>query len=279
MEGAMISCVEQTMNRSMESWLDEQRKLYEGGFYGSSRWRWVFRDDCRYRGRRLGEVLAMLGVAPAGFDIFELGFGTGDLLFRFPTSCALAGVELSAGAVDAIRNDPRLKAYRPGWFEVSPPDGSIPAPPWPADIAIASHVIEHVSDDRETVGQLAAILKPGGLLVLFVPVEPEGFDPKHLRRYTARSVTELVREAGLEVLHAEENYHIRSGPFSWMDHPSRHGWRVLNFLEGVRNVMMTLVPYPLARATEELLAQHGVPGTQCLVVARRTAGHSGRTVR
>lgn len=276
----MIACLDETTTgRNMEEWIEEQRRLYEGAFYLSSRWRWVFRDDCRYRWHRLAEVLSTLGVAPAGFNVFELGFGTGDLLFRFPTSCSLMGAELSAGAVRAIRSDPRLKAYRPGWFEVTPQDGSVPAPPWPVDIAIASHVIEHVPDDRETVAQLAATLGPGGLMVLFVPVEPPGYDPKHLRRYTAHTVSDLVRCAGLEVLHAEENYQIRSGPFSWMDHPSRHGWPVLGFLEGVRNVAMTLIPYPLARATEEILSHAGVSGTQCLVVARRTAGQSRLGVR
>jgi SAM-dependent methyltransferase len=267
------------MDHGCQDWLEEQRKLYEGAFYRSGRWRWVFRDDCRYRWHRLGEVLSMLGVATAGLDVYELGFGTGDLLFRFPTSCALMGAELSAGAVEAIRTDPRIKRYRPGWFEVTPPDGSVPVPPWSADIAIASHVIEHVPDDRGTVTQLAGVLKPGGLMVLFVPLEPPGFDPKHLRTYTVQSVADLVREAGLEVLHAEENYHIRSGPFSWMDHPSRHGWPVLGFLEGIRNVAMTLIPYPLARASEELLAGAGIAGTQCLVVARRSAGQSRRGVR
>ncbi len=275
----MTACLDSTMNRTTDLWLEEQRRLYDGAFYRTNRWRWVFRDDCRYRWHRMGEVLSMLGVATAGLDVYELGFGTGDLLFRFPTSCALMGAELSSDAVDAIRADPRLKAYRPGWFDVTPPDGSVPVPPWPVDIAIASHVIEHVPDDRAMVTQLAAVLKPGGLMVLFVPVEPPGFDPKHLRTYTAASVAERVREAGLEVLHAEENYHIRSGPFSWMDHPSRHGWPVGGFLEGVRNVTMTLIPYPLARATEELLAQVGVHGTQCLVVARRSAGHSRRSAR
>jgi SAM-dependent methyltransferase len=254
---------------SLRDILRQQKELYEGAFYRRNRWRWVFRDDCRYRKNRLLEVLLQLGFSCNDSRIFELGFGTGDLLFQFPTGCTLMGVELSEDAVRAIREDPRLDRYNGDWFRPLGDDGSVPAPPWKADLVLASHVLEHVPDDRRVLSQLVPLVRKGGLLALFVPIEPEGFDPKHVRTYTVDSVAELMREHGLKVVHAEENYHIRSGPLRHMDHPARHDWPVLKSLEGIRDLCLTLVPYAATRGIEELLQHAGVQGTQAMVIGKR----------
>jgi len=249
--------------------LDRQKTLYEGGFYADCRWRWAFRDDCRYRRRRLAEVLQQLEISASGKTIFEVGFGTGDLLFHFPTNCTLMGVELSQDAVRAIQEDRRIRYYRNTWFRPLPPDGSLPDLPSEAELAIASHVLEHVPDDEKLAADLARRLAPGGHLVAFVPMEPPGFDPKHLRTYDPASLSALMTRVGLEVVHLEANYHVCSGPFRWMDRPARHSWPALTWLEGVRNVLLTVIPYHTTRGIEEVLVQAGVKGSQALVVARK----------
>ena len=249
--------------------LKQQKRMYEGGFYSSNRWRWAFRDDCWYRRRRLFEVLAQLGFAAERKRIFELGFGTGDLLFQFPTSCKLMGVELSREAVEAVDADPRMAHYASRWFRTVNSDGSIPAPDEPVDLVLASHVLEHVPDDREVVRQLVPMLERDGLLVVFVPIEEPGFDPKHVRTYTVASLRSMLRGEGLRIVHAEAHYQICSGPFRWLDHPARHEWPLLKGLEGLRNLAMTAMPYHAVRGLEELLQQTGVKGKQAMVVARR----------
>ncbi len=94
----------------------QQKRQYEGSFYRKTRWRWVFRDDCRYRWNRLLEFLGQVGFGLHQKTVYDIGFGTGDLLYLFPTSCRLMGVELSADAVEAIEQDPRLAAYADHWF-------------------------------------------------------------------------------------------------------------------------------------------------------------------
>jgi len=263
----------------MHQILEEQRQRYEGPFYRRNRWRWVFRDDCRYRWHRLRETLQQLGFAAYRCSVLEIGFGSGDLLFSFPSSCRLMGLELARSAVEAVQADPRLATYREHWFETVGGDGALPAPPWPADIVLCSHVLEHVPDDRRLLEQARSLLRPGGLLVVFVPLESPGFDPKHVRCYTAASLMELVCSIGLELLHAEANYRICFGPLRWMDHPARHGWPALQWIEGVRNVLLTLIPHATTLALEELLIQLGAPATQVMAVAERPAAANGQTAR
>ncbi len=248
----------------------QQKDLYEGEFYQTNRWRWVFRDDCRYRKNRLLEVLGQLGFSCDDARIFELGFGAGDLLFQFPTACTLMGVELSEAAVQAISADPRLDRYHGEWFRPLAPDGSVPAPPRRADLVLASHVLEHVPDDKRTVGQLVSVTRKGGLVAIFVPIETEGYDPKHVRTYTVGALTELMAGEGLKIIHAEDNYHIRSGPMKLLDHPARHDWPVFKSVEGLRDLALTLLPYAATRGVEELLQHAGISGTQAMVIGKRT---------
>ncbi|RJO65073.1 MAG: class I SAM-dependent methyltransferase [Myxococcales bacterium] len=250
--------------------LEAQRKIYSGGFYLSKRWRWIFRDDCRYRRRRLAEVLDEIGYDPRERRVFDVGFGTGDLLFTFPESCTLMGVELSPEAVEAMLGEPRVKRYAGRWFEVVPENGETPLPPRPVDAVITSHVLEHVPDDRAFLDRLASALKPGGLMINFVPVETAGFDPKHIRTYTSESLADLMASAGLELVHAESNYHICCGPLKWLDHPARHNWSALSWLEGLRHVILSPIPYRVTRLVERMLAAMGVAPNQALVIGRKT---------
>jgi len=258
-----------TISNAQSAILNEQRRRYEGGFYRRHRWRWLFRDDCRYRWHRLRDILQQIGFATRQRTVLEIGFGSGDLLLRFPTSCRLMGLELSRAAVEAVQADPRLASYREHWLDTVGPDGSLPAPPWSADLLLCSHVLEHVPDDRRLLQQACSLVRPGGLLALFVPLETPGFDPKHVRCYTTASFADLVQSAGLELLHVESNYRICCGPARWADHPARHGWPVLKWIEAVRNVALTLIPHATTLAIEEVLLQGGVPATQVMAIAER----------
>jgi 2-polyprenyl-3-methyl-5-hydroxy-6-metoxy-1,4-benzoquinol methylase len=73
------------------------------------------------------------------------------------------------------------------------------------DVVVSLHTLEHVPDDRTMIRSLAANLKPGGLLILEVPLlalRPVGvpINPFHLREYSVPQVLDLVDSAGLHVL-------------------------------------------------------------------------------
>lgn len=71
--------------------------------------------------------------------------------------------------------------------------------------AVLSEVLEHIPDDRKTLSELAAVLAPGGHLVITVPANPHywGFDDEyvhHQRRYKIPELVEKVETAGFEVV-------------------------------------------------------------------------------
>jgi SAM-dependent methyltransferase len=87
-----------------------------------------------------------------------------------------------------------------------------------ADSCVCLNVLEHIEDDIGALRRMAAILQPGGIIVLLVPAFPALYGPidKHLghyRRYTRDSVRQLAANAGLEVSNAR--YMNTVGFFGW----------------------------------------------------------------
>ncbi|HEY7371473.1 MAG TPA: class I SAM-dependent methyltransferase [Polyangia bacterium] len=70
------------------------------------------------------------------------------------------------------------------------------------DAIVAVNVVEHIADDRALVRRLAALLKPGGKLLIYVPACPFAYGSLdralgHHRRYTRATLAGLLAEAGL----------------------------------------------------------------------------------
>ena len=64
-------------------------------------------------------------------------------------------------------------------------------------------VLEHIEDDGGVLRQLAALLHPGGRMVIKVPAMPQLYNAMdraigHHRRYDRQSLTRVVRQAGLQ---------------------------------------------------------------------------------
>jgi len=85
------------------------------------------------------------------------------------------------------------------------------------DAIICSHVLEHVPDDRSAMAELSRVLRPGGWLLILVPLDPhrerthedpavrtpedrerEFLQRDHVRLY-APDIADRLREAGLTV--------------------------------------------------------------------------------
>jgi hypothetical protein len=136
-------------------------------------------------------------------------------------------------------------------------------------MVLTSHVLEHVPDDHLFLKHLVSALKPGGLMINFVPVETPDFDAKHVRTYTAESLAQRMTEAGLDLIYAEANYHVNVGPLKWLDHPARHNWKHLGWLEGVRHILLSPIPYGVTRMAERALKRARAMPNQALVVGRK----------
>lgn len=116
------------------------------------------------------------GGSPA--RVVDVGCGAG--------GAAIAFARAAAGAVVALDPDPRLVAVaRQRVADTTGADatgadagladrvqlaaaaiGSLPVPPGTADVVWASGVVHHVADQQAAVDELAALLRPGGVLAL-----------------------------------------------------------------------------------------------------------------
>lgn len=72
------------------------------------------------------------------------------------------------------------------------------------DAVYTSNVLEHIVDDFGTLIELHGVLKPGGVMVVYVPAHPLLFSKMdeeigHVRRYTKRELKIKVESAGFTI--------------------------------------------------------------------------------
>jgi SAM-dependent methyltransferase len=131
--------------------------------------------------------------------ILDAGCGTGGMLdlYRGWSDAVCVGTDLSAKALEYCRSrghcsltvsDITAMPFRAGSF----------------DAVSALDVIEHVRDDERAIGEMARVLRPGGILVASVPAYSFLWGPHdealhHCRRYEATGFRELIHRSGLRV--------------------------------------------------------------------------------
>jgi SAM-dependent methyltransferase len=75
----------------------------------------------------------------------------------------------------------------------------------PFDAAVMVNVLEHIADDQGTVDRLAALLRPEGKLLIFVPAlrwlyGSLDVQVHHYRRYSRAGLARVMRRAGLDLV-------------------------------------------------------------------------------
>lgn len=163
----------------------------------------------------LGEI--MRG-RPAPLRLLELGSGFGYLTYalrRAGHSCT--GVDVSATAVAAAR------AHFGDYYQVADLT-QLAASNSRADVVIATEVIEHLADPKRFLSQAAALLEPGGALILTTPnrrIYPaqHAWDtdppPIHLWWFSSTSLRWLAWELGLSLSFVDFSAFYRRRPVTF----------------------------------------------------------------
>lgn len=154
------------------------------------------RDKPRYR-RYQYELIA----PHCGRSILEVGAGLGEFAEQFDDMDRLVVTDVDPDAVAVMT---RRFAGRPEVQVRQLELGKSPGLEQPVASVVAINVLEHFEDDIGTLRSLATAVEVGGSVVLWVPGYQRlygEFDRRvgHFRRYTPRTLTEVVRRAGLEV--------------------------------------------------------------------------------
>ena len=144
-----------------------------------------------------------------GGRVVEIGCGIGNFTSRLLDREAVMALDIEPECVDRLRRryagHGNLHAFTcdwnaPGWDQEVLPRLS----GFQADSCVCLNVLEHIEDDREALRRMAAILQPGGVIVLLVPAFPSLYGPidkllGHFRRYTRPSIRQVAAAAGLRI--------------------------------------------------------------------------------
>jgi SAM-dependent methyltransferase len=135
-------------------------------------------------------------IAPA--TIVEFGCGVGGFGARLSGMATYTGVEPdeTSYAIAASRIEPLGGTVVNGEHHALPEGAEF-------DLVCAFEVLEHIEDDKGTLGAWASYVRPGGHMLLSVPAWSARYgmlDEKagHLRRYDPDTLREMMTSAGLD---------------------------------------------------------------------------------
>ncbi|MEO7442818.1 MAG: glycosyltransferase [Acidimicrobiales bacterium] len=150
-----------------------------------------------------------------GGQVVEIGAGHGDLTERLAAEGHdVLATDLSDRCVDLLRarfvDHPRVEVLQGDIETVTGENGH--------DTAVLVNVLEHIEDDEKALRRLAAAVRPGGHVVVFVPAFEtlySSFDQRigHFRRYRRRQLRAKMHSAGLEIV--ELRYVNSVGALAW----------------------------------------------------------------
>src|SRR5262245_24938681 len=195
----------------------------------------LYREHWWWRAREAIVVDTLRGLPlPPGAAILDVGCGDALSFEALSAFGEARGIEVDEALLDPAGPHRGRIATRPLG------DPLYDGPAWRFDLITALDVVEHIDDDRAAVAAMAALLRPGGHLVVTVPafallcIKHDVIN-HHRRRYTAAGLRRLLDGEGLEVLRLR---YLFRGLFA-----PKLAMRALN----------------AGRARGRKLAQHGLP--------------------
>ena len=175
----------------------------------------------------------------------------------------------------------KLAKAHPDWPLIQFDLTTSPLPDECLDAASLANVLEHIGDDVTAVKQVYRMLRPGGVAVIEVPAGPHLFDVydkqlMHFRRYSRKSLNELLSGAGFEV-HDESHIGffvypafaiIKKRNKKYLELPDEEQ---LQIVEGSINIARGNPVMDMIMSMEEAL-RYKVPfpfGIRCVAVGRK----------
>ncbi len=132
-------------------------------------------------------------------SILDAGCGTGINLALLSEFGSVLGVDRSE---EAIRFCHLRQATNVRQAELE----ALPYGEATFDLVTALDVLEHIPNDGQALGEIARVCRPGGYVLITVPVFPSLWCEHdeinhHVRRYEPRRIRELIAENGLSIVH------------------------------------------------------------------------------
>ncbi len=153
-----------------------------------------------------------------GRRVVEVGCGTGNFTGELLDREIVIAVDVETECLERLRaryqgrSNLHISQCGPGDAAFEALGGLRP------DSCVCLNVLEHIAGDREALAAMAAILQPGGAIVVLAPAfqalyGPIDYQLGHFRRYTCASLRQTAQAAGLET--AQIRYMNLPGFFGW----------------------------------------------------------------
>ena len=194
------------------SFEEARARIYEQPFYPVvTHFTFALQPSAVARLKFVRESVRAMTDGPA--EVADLGCGSGLLLcevLREKSNWKGHGLDISSASVGYAR---KLAAHKGVARRAEFRTGDIAGLPYEAqslDLVIASEVIEHLPHPERVVNGIARALKPGGRLILTVPVESH--TPAHMHSLSgAEDFRALCEDAGLNIQRLKPRWHLGFG--------------------------------------------------------------------
>lgn len=140
-------------------------------------------------------IMKFLGnIDLCGKIVLEIGFGSGMVYDKIKdTGCCYIGGDISH---DLVKRKNR-EIHEAEFMVIDQETSKICLIDSSVDILICSNVIEHVPYHDKLLCEIYRLLKPGGKLIMAVPINEEHIDvPNHLRKYDGFGINTLLTRHG-----------------------------------------------------------------------------------
>lgn len=224
----------------------ELKRYYPPSYYGDlgKRFHPVIENVVDLFRKRLGNKID--SYFPNRGRILEVGSGRGTLLYEMAEKGWTAmGTEYSENLAEEVKNAIGVRVYpTPELKDCGFPDNYF-------DVVLCYHVLEHLPDPIDTLGEIHRIIQPNGLLVAAVP-NIGGFTarltnnrwfgidvPRHLFHFTPKTLDRALTQNGFEII-SRSTLSIEQDIFGFSQ-------SILNYLGFPNNIFYDLIRSPSGR--------------------------------
>ncbi|MES3005126.1 MAG: class I SAM-dependent methyltransferase [Patescibacteria group bacterium] len=164
--------------------------------YDSEKTHWWYRVRREFVHKLINEYFA----GRNDLSILDVGCGTGALMKELEVYGEVFGVDFSEQAVDFCKSRGIKNIKRSIMEELLHEDKTF-------DLVLALDVLEHIPDDKKGLSEIYRVLKPGGVVIIFVPAFSflwgvTDVVSQHFRRYTKPEIIRAAESTNFKVLYS-----------------------------------------------------------------------------